>query len=306
MGRIAEALRRAQRERARRFEGHPGASAGLANGAPTGAAHADNRFGAASDSTDILGQSSILGVRPSAEPLVVHAPPILPAAVDPRVVALHDPTGQIAEKYRSIRTRLLTSNPGGSSRVFAVTSSLPKEGKTVTASNLGFSLAELRHLRVALIDLDFRQRGLSRQFQADDQPGMAEVLRGDKRLAEVCVPAVRENLYFVPAGDRGEATPSELLAGASVAGILRELNERFHYSLIDTPAVNSAADMGLIGPLCHSVLIVIRMNRTPQSLLCRCVKMLQANHVSIAGCILAGHRESTMGYDSHDYYEPVT
>jgi predicted acyltransferase len=71
--------------------------------------------------------------------------------------------------------------------------------------------------------------------------------------------------------------------------VFKEINDRFHYSLIDTPAVSSVADIGLIAPLCHSVLIVIRMNRTPEPLLRRSVKMLQANHVPITGCILAGY-----------------
>ena len=222
------------------------------------------------------------------------------------MVALHDPTSGIAEKYRSVRTRLLTSNPGGGARVFAVTSSLGQEGKTVTTANMGFSLAELRHLRVAIIDLDFRQRGLSRLCRVEDKPGMVEVLRGDKQLADVCLPLVSSNLYFVPTGNAGQASPSELLAGNRVRSIFKELADRFHYSLIDTPPVNTAADIGLIAPLCHSVLIVVRMGRTPEPLLRRCVKTLQANHVAIGGCILAGYCEKTMACsEPHDYYEPA-
>ncbi len=306
MGRIAEALKRAQQERARRLEEGPAVSADRPRAASARAEGPGHRLASTSDATDVLGQSLLLDAPPSAPPLSSRASLIPPEAVAPQVLTLHDPACEIAEKYRSVRTRLLTGNPAGSARVFAVTSSLHKEGKTVTTSNLGFSLAELRHLRVAMIDLDFRHRGLSRQFLTDDYPGIAEVLRGEKELADVCAPVVRENLYVVPAGDLGGASPSELLASRSVPNVLRALNERFHYSLIDTPPVNTAADIGLIAPLCHSVLIVVRMNRTPEPLLCRCVKMLQANHVSIAGCILAGYREATAACGTHDYYASVT
>jgi len=304
MGRIAEALKRAQQERDQRCHEAFAVLTDPARSAPPQAAGpdvppTDPGPGAAA----VRHPSSFLDAPPLPEAIPVHAAPILPDAIDRRVVTLHEPASDISEKYRSIRTRLLTGNPTGSTRAFAVTSALRKEGRTVTTSNLGFSMAELRHLRVAMIDLDFRQRGLSRQFCADDRPGAAEVLRGEKRLAEVCVPAVRENLFFIPAGDPAGVGPSELLVGASVAAVFRELNERFHYTLIDTPPVSAAADLGLIAPLCHSVLIVIRMNRTPESLLCRCVKLLQASGVSIAGCILAGYREPAMGWDTHDYYE---
>lgn len=302
MGRIADALRRAQEERARRAAGavavgEPAASTSVDAPSP------ESRFASGGESTDVLGQASILEAPPSPQPIPIQADPILPEAVDPRVVAFHDSTGEIAERYRSTRTRLLTGNPAGSARLLAITSTLRKEGKTITTANLGFSMAELRHLRVAMIDLDFRQRGLSRYLQVDEKPGIADVLRGERQLAEVCIPAVRENLFFIPAGDTGGARPSDLLARESVGAVFREFNERFHYSLIDTPPVNTSADLGLIAPLCHSVLIVVRMHRTPESSLCRCVKMLQANRISIAGCVLAGYSESTMSYDAHDYFE---
>jgi capsular exopolysaccharide synthesis family protein len=217
---------------------------------------------------------------------------------------LHDPASAVSERYRSARTRLLTGHADGGSRIFAVTSSQPREGKTITTGNLGFSLAELRHLRVAVIDCDFRRQGLSDSFGARGRPGLAEVIRGEKSLADICVPVVRENLYLLPAGNLRKMTPSELLTGVSAANVFREINDRFHYGLIDTPPTSTVADIGLIAPLCHSVVIVIRMGKTPEHLLRRCVRMLQANHVAIAGSILVGYCEKTMAdTDTHDYYE---
>lgn len=235
---------------------------------------------------------------------VVSAPPITPDMVGPEVLLLHDPGSPIAERYRSVRTRLITGNPAGSARIFAMTSSLPREGKTVTTANMGFSLAELRHLRVAMIDCDFRQQGLSRLLGVEGKPGLAEVIRGERSLADVCIPVVRNNLFFVPTGDPKDDSPSDLLAGTGAAAVFRELTERFHYGLIDTPPTNTVADIGLVAPLCHSIVIVIRMSWTPEHVLRRCVRMLQANHVAIAGSILVGYCEKTMAYtDTHDYYD---
>jgi len=119
----------------------------------------------------------------------------------------------------------------------------------------------------------------------------------------VCIPVVRDNLHIIPAGHPGQSGPSDLLAGDPMANLFREINERYHYTLVDTSPIHTCADIGLIGPLCHSVLIVIRMNRTPEPLLRRSVKMLQANHMMIAGCILAGVNEGAMSFnDSQDFY----
>ncbi len=299
MGRIAEALRRAQQERAQRL----GGGAGLLVEPPPRAENVSRILREDPVASGQRDDASTLFRPPPPVPFAICATPIQGEAVGPEVLAFHEPTSAIAEKYRSVRTRLLTANPGGSARVLAVTSTLPREGKTVTVANLGFSLAELRHLRVAMVDLDLRRGGLGALLQVGDRPGICEVLRGEKRLAEVCVPVVRENLFFVPAGDPREDSPSDLLAGDRAAQTFREIRERFHYTLADTPPINAFADIGLIGPLCHSVLIVVRMNRTPEPLLRRSVKMLQANQLPITGCVLAGCSDEAAYYgDNQDYY----
>lgn len=298
MGRIAEALKKAQRERARRTGESvlPGPIAEPASGAAA----------VSPESEAACGHVGLAGLMtpPTPQPFVVSSSPIAPQDVSPETVVFHDPASAISERYRSARTRLLTSHADGGARIFAITSSLPREGKTVTTANLAFGLAELKHLRVAMIDCDFRNQGLARSFNVSDRPGLAEVIRGEKSLADVCVPVVRENLYLIPAGRPKSMSSSELLAGSAAAAVFREINDRFHYGLIDTPPTNTVADIGLVAPLCHSVLIVIRMGKTPENLLRRCVRTLQANHVAIAGSILVGYCEKTMGYtDTHDYYQ---
>jgi capsular exopolysaccharide synthesis family protein len=244
---------------------------------------------------------------PSPEPFIISNAPIPSQMVDPRVVMLHQPGTTVSEKYRSTRTRLLTANPEGSARVFAIASSLRREGRTTTVANLGFSFAELRQFRVAMVDCDFRNRGLAKYFNAEDRPGLAEVIRGDTHLADACIPVVRNNLHLITAGSLGDSSPSDLLAGDAIAGVFNQLKERYHYCLIDTPPMDNTADIGLIGPLCHAVVVVIRMAKTPQRVMHRCVRMLQANRISIAGCVLAGYCERTMAStDTRDYFDLAT
>ena len=316
MGRIADALKRAQLERARRTT-----SAGVAvEEAPQGLRVTGPPPGAGPRETLVAASFTPTAtpfITPPPEPLprgpVVTPPPRVPftanlpaiarEAVSREVLAFHDPVSPITEKYRSVRTRLLTANPGGSTRIYSVTSAVGGEGKTITVANLGFSLAELRHLRVAVVDLNFRNQGLTRLFKCEKQPGIADVLRGEKTLAEVCAPMPRPNLHFIGAGDCGSTGPSDLLSSSRVAEVFREIGERFHYTLVDTPPINAFADIGLIAPLCHYALIVIRMNKTPEPLLRRCVKLLQANHIAIAGSILTGYNEESMSSgENQDYY----
>ncbi len=295
MGRIAEALRRAQQERSRRLseEATPDPCESSSREPSPG--------GARTAADDILPEPPEV-----VQPFVTHSPPLTPEMIGAQVEALHHPSSAIAERYRAVRTRLISANPTGNPRVLAVASSIAGEGKTVTAANLGFSLAELRQLRVLLIDLDFRTRGLSRLFGAADSPGVAELLRGEAKLVEVSRPLVRSNCLFVPAGDPKESSATDLLGSSAATAMFRQVQERFDYTLLDTPPVETSADIGLIGPLCHAVLMVIRMNHTPESLLCRSVRQLQASQIPVAGCILTGYSESALNFnETHEYFEPV-
>jgi Mrp family chromosome partitioning ATPase len=303
MGRIAEALKRAQHERTQR-QGQA-AEPSFSGTASAGPIRVSGRASSRTETFSDIAQA-LLNPPPPPQPFPIVAPPVLTESVGPEVVALHDPGSATAEKYRSVRTRLITGNPGGGPRVLAVTSAMQRDGKTVTTANLGFCLSELKYLRVAVVDVDFHNRGLSCLLGAGDRPGVAEVLRGELSLADVCMPVVRDNLYLIPAGDLAGSGASELLASKYVGGFFREITERFHYGLIDTPPLHNAADTGLIAPMCHAVIMVVRMNRTPEPLLNRCVKMLQANRVTIAGCILAGYTEAAMSCDTHDYYQSTS
>lgn len=302
MGRIAEALKRAQQQRSHRLG--QAADPSFPGGSTAGSLRVSGRGSSRAES---YGEPSpsLLSPPPVPEPFPIVAPPILSQAVGAEVVALHDPRSALAEKYRSVRTRLITANPGGGPRVLAVTSCLRGEGKTVTTANLGFALSELKYLRVAMVDLDFHRRGLSFLLGAETQAGLAEILRGEMSLAEVCVPAVRDNLYLVPAGDPVGAPAGQLLAGKHVGAFFRELAERFHYTLIDTPPVDESADAVAVAPLCHAAIVVARACRTPEPLLHRCVRRLQANRVAVAGCILTGYDETRMhpGVETPDYYQ---
>lgn len=295
MGRIAEALKRAQEERARRQETESPQQESAAR--PSGDPLASQNRMKGSGDKDVLASAKLLEVPSMSPSTALMAPSVLKQNLAPELIAYHDPNHTISEKYRSTRTRLMTGNVEYRPRIFAVSSAMPGEGKTITTANMGFSFAELKHLRVAVLDLDFRNRGLTRLFKVEDQPGIAEILRGEATLAQVCLSAVRPNLHLIPTGRLDSENPTDLLTGGRASALSKELRERFHYSLLDTPPISTVADIGLIAPLAHSVIMVIRMNKTPEPVIAHSVKSLQANNVAIAGGILVGDLKSMAAYD---------
>ncbi len=292
MGRIADALKKAQRERNEKLR------LGLAQNSPAGAAAIDMPAPVAdhdmSGGPDRLGAQG-LPIRPGATPWTsgrtpAAMDPMPDWNVDPAVVAVHDRTSPIVEQYRAIRTWLLSHTALGEHNCVAITSSVALEGKTVTTANLAVVLSEVRHMNVLVVDADFRRGSLARQFRTENSPGLADVLAGKIQLSEAIAQTPISNLSFLPASKCFGLNPTELFNSKSASLVFDEIRERYHYVLVDTPPVQSFSDVGVIGALCTGIVMVVRMRKTASTLVRQSVQWLQANNLNVIGCIAAAAR----------------
>lgn len=279
MGRIAEALKRAEEERRRRrSEPGPGGGTALLEPPPRHAATSP-----AADDEPVIR----LDPRPtSAGGDVVHE----------SIVPYYDRSTMISEQYRSLRTRLLTHNPQNDHRVIAITSAIPREGKSVTTVNLGVILSEIRHFKVLCVDGDFRRSRLAQLLDAKPGPGLADYLKGDAGYEDIIQPTVIPNLYLVSAGQINERSAAELLSSQKASAVIRRFQTEFHYTLVDTPPATTVTDVGIIGQMCNGVILLVRLNFTPEPVAQRAVRLLRVNKVPILGCLLIGRAERSVGY----------
>lgn len=280
MGRIADALKRAEEERRRHL--------------------------AASGGTALLDPPAGLPSRP-ADPvtpaLVEEEPPSAPVVqgLSDSLVPFFEKSSLVTEQYRALRTRLLSNNPNYEHRVLAITSAVPKEGKSVTTLNLGCILAEIRHLRVLVVDGDFRRSSLAQMLNQPSGPGLADVLSGSARYEEVVRDTPVPNLKFIAAGSTHHRSAAELLAAASSAPIFRRMQNEFHYVVVDTPPATTVTDVGIIGQMCSGVVMVVRLHRTHEAAAKRAVRLLQVNNIPIIGCLLVGRDAPAGGYYGYGY-----
>ena len=198
--------------------------------------------------------------------------------------ALH-PKSQIAEAYRALRTSILLSRTGQSTKVLMVTSALPQEGKTTTSVNLAIVLAQ-RDARVLLIEGDMRRAGISQVFDFESDTGLSTVLGGNT-VAQVAIRSVPgvPNLSVLPAGPV-PLNPSEMLASPRMRDLLASLSSEFDYVIIDTPPVLSVTDAVLLSKLADSTLLVIRAGMTSKAALRRAYDVLAQVDAHIMGVIL--------------------
>lgn len=285
MGRIAEALKKAEQERLARSGG-------------------TNEGGIAVLSPPSLGRVGIPGmVSPIDDARKTTEPAALVEGMSESLVSYYDRSSLISEQYRALRTRLISHNQQSEHRVLAITSSAPKDGKTVTAVNLAVTIAEIRHFSTLVVDADFRRSSLADIFNLRSSPGLADLLAGEATYPEIIQKTPIPNMHFVAAGELKGRNATELLSAMTTRAAFRWFESQYHFTVVDTPPVTTVTDVGIIGPLCSGVIMVVRMNQTPEPLAKRAVRLLQVNSIPIVGCVLVGHDERGAGYGyRYNYY----
>ncbi len=165
------------------------------------------------------------------------------------------------EQYRRLAARLLLAKAEHGVTSVMITSALPGEGKTLTASNLALTLSESYRRSVLLVDADLRRRCIHHIFQGPNAAGLND---GVKTEAERKVPLIQfsERLTLLTAG-RPDADPMSVLSGSRMRRILDEAKERFDLVIVDTPPVTLLTDAHLLATLVDVVVVVVRAGVTP-------------------------------------------
>ena len=184
-------------------------------------------------------------------------------------------THEFGEAFRAVRTALVMTNPARSTRIVAVTSAQPLEGKTTTAINMALALA-IGGARVLLIDADMRRPSLHKALRIPNDKGLADVLAGQAQMREVIHDLPNPNLLVITAGSTPR-NPSELLASMTMKMFLEQAaGGPFDWVIIDTPPVMAVTDAVILAPLMSSVTFVLGAETTRLRLAERAIETLQA------------------------------
>jgi capsular exopolysaccharide synthesis family protein len=209
------------------------------------------------------------------------------------------PRSTIAESYRAFRTSLLLSRAGGV-RSIAVTSTVPAEGKTSTALNLGVVLAQLGR-RVVLVDADLHKPRIHETLRLSNKSGLVSILAENVPPTDAIQKTVVPNLFVVTAGPNSP-NPSGLLASDAMTRFLEFVTMNFDYVVIDTPPVSPVADAIVIGHQVDGVVVTVKGGNTPRELITRTRDKLSRAGVKILGVLINNLVEDTTGYGKYYYY----
>ena len=221
----------------------------------------------------------------------------------PRVSGLQVPVAagsaprEFEEALRTLRTSLTFVNAGPGTKVLAVTSTEPREGKTTFASHLVMLLA-LGNQKVLIIDADMRRPSMHKTLGLNNSVGLSHVLAGQTRLRDAVTRTGTPNLFAMTAG-HPPPNPAELLSSQRMHSLLTGVKSgMFDWVIIDTLPVLAVTDPVIIAPLVSGVVFVVGTEVTRAAHAARAIEMLEAGNPDvIVGAVL-----NRVDFDRNRYY----
>lgn len=227
-------------------------------------------------------------------------PPPLPAETT-ALAMIDDVRSPIAESYRHLRTSLLLSSAGQPPRTILVTSSQPSEGKTTTAINTAFMLAQTG-AEVLIIDCDLRRPRLHAHFEVPNAKGLTNWLSGETDLSALVQSYDRQpNLKLLTSGPV-PPNPAELLGSDEMRRLLGILSEQYAHIIIDSPPAISFTDASILSTMVDGVVLVVHGGKSSRAVVRRAKQQLLDVGAHIFGVVLNNVKLETQDYYYSGYY----
>ena len=172
------------------------------------------------------------------------------------------------EVFKTLRSKIL--HPPDGSKVpksIMVASSVPKEGKSFIAANLGVSFSKGMDQHCLLVDCDLRHPTLAQSLGINQKYGLVDYLRGQvDYLAWLIVKTSVQKLSVLPSGSVPN-NPEELLSSSRIQTFIEEVSSRYEDCIIifDSPPMLMAAESVVLAGQVDAIILVVRQGHAKKT-----------------------------------------
>lgn len=189
-----------------------------------------------------------------------------------------------AEAFRVLRTNLQFIDVDTPQKVFVVTSAIPEEGKTSTATNIAISLAQAG-VRTLLLEGDLRRPKAHQKLQLDSAVGLTNLLVGTVKLGDAVQTHHDTGLDFLASGPI-PPNPAELLQSNAMAEVLTDLRAHYDVVIIDAPPLLPVTDGALLAAKADGALLLVRHGRVTRDQVSHSIERLAQVDAHLVGIVL--------------------
>ncbi len=189
------------------------------------------------------------------------------------------------EAYKLLRTNIMFSfSNEGRGIVVGITSAVQSEGKSSTACNTAYALAEAGR-RVLLLEADLRKPTISSKLGVEVSPGLTNLLVSRDNYREMIQNCpLAPNMDIISSGNV-PPNPSELLGSNRMAQLVELLKQEYDYIIVDLPPVTVVSDAVAVSKLLDGVVMVVRGGVSDQQMLREALRQLEMVNVRIVGFV---------------------
>ena len=193
--------------------------------------------------------------------------------VEPRLVTITHPHSTYCEEYRSLRTQILHKSQRQKLQSIVVASINASEGKSITALNFSWLLAQTDGVKALIIDSDLRMPSLTDYLGIETDKGLSDILAGSAELKDSIIRLEPAGLHLLPGGE-ARSDVAELISGPKFREILRQAREMFDFVIIDAPPLGIFTDAAVLINHADGAMLVVRSGRTRYAMVDRVMEQV--------------------------------
>lgn len=218
-----------------------------------------------------------------------------------KIITGHGHRSAISEMFRSLRTNLNYINIGKDKQVMLITSTISGEGKSITALNLGLTIA-LSGKKIVLVDMDLRKPRVAEYLGKSNTYGVTNFLTGQNNLDEI-TSAYSENEHFsyITSGPI-PPNPSELIMSEKMKTFIEALKKEYDYIILDAPPIGIVADALLFRDYITNTLLVVRHKYTKKEMVKFLNELNDKQELVRPSIIFNDVKKDTVGGSYGQYY----
>jgi len=217
------------------------------------------------------------------------------------MISLRDPKDPLSESYRTVRNSIKFASLDKPLKSLLISSAMENEGKTITATNLGISLAR-EGKEVLLVDADIRRPSIHELFGVSNSIGITNILAGEVKTEDAIKNSDIDSLSLLTSGPV-PPDPGRLIESEKMMQLIKELSQKYDIVILDTSPVLVSNDIAVLSGYVDGSILVLESERVTRSVFSQSLKYLKDAHIQPIGAVLNKFKIKRGGHYYRYYYK---